>query len=49
MKTVAEYLAMGYDRKASEYFAAGHKRIVSVAANDDHTLTIGFDNGEKRL
>ena len=47
--TVDYYLAKGFDRKTAEYFAAGRKTIVGVVANDDYTLTISFDNGEKRL
>lgn len=47
--TVDYYLSKGFDRKAAEYFAAGRKRIVGVVPNDDFTLTIRFDNGEKRL
>ena len=31
------------------YFAAGRRKIISVAANDDFTLTLSFDNGEKRI
>lgn len=48
-KTVAYYLLQGYDREAAEYFAAGRKRAIGVVPNDDFTLTIRFDNGEKRL
>lgn len=48
-KTVEYYLSKGFDKKAAEYFADGKRRIVSVIPNDDFTLTIGFDNGEKRL
>lgn len=33
----------------AEYFSKGRRTIVSVVANDDYTLTLGFDNGEKRL
>lgn len=47
--TVGYYLAKGFDAKAAEYFAAGRKQAVSVAANNDFTLAIVFDNGEKRL
>lgn len=47
--TVEYYLSKGFDRKAAEYFAGGKKKIVGVVANDDFTLTIRFDNGEKRL
>ena len=47
--TVEYYLSKGFDRKAAEYFAGGKKKIVGVVANRDFTLTIRFDNGEKRL
>lgn len=47
--TVEYYLAKGYDRKMAEYFSAGKKTITAVKPNDDFTLTITFDNGEKRL
>lgn len=47
--TVEYYLSKGFDQKAAEYFASGRKKIIGVAANDDFTLTIRFDNGEKRL
>ena len=46
--TVEYYLSKGFDRKAAEYFAGGKKKIVGVVANRDFTLTIRFDNGEKR-
>lgn len=47
--TVDYYLSRGFDRKTAEYFAAGKKRITGVVPNNDFTLTISFDNGEKRL
>lgn len=47
--TVEYYLSKGFDHKAAEYFAGGKKKIVGVVANCDFTLTISFDNGEKRL
>lgn len=47
--TVEYYLSKGFDRKAAEYFAGGRRTIVSAAANNDFTLTLCFDNGEKRL
>lgn len=47
--TIEYYLSKGFDRKTAEYFAGGRKKIVDVAANNDFTLTIRFDNGEKRL
>ncbi len=49
MRPAKEYMAKGFDRKTAEYFANGRKRIVSVNPNDDFTLTICFDNGERRL
>ncbi len=49
MNNIDYYLAKGFDRKAAEYFASGRKKIVGVTPNDDFTLTINFDNGEKRL
>lgn len=49
-KTVEYYLSReAFDPKAAEYFASGKKQIVGVTANSDFTLTICFDNGEKRL
>lgn len=48
-KSVEYYLSKGFDRKMAEYFSTGRRTIVSVVANDDYTLTLGFDNGEKRL
>lgn len=47
-KTVEEYLARGFSRPYAEYFAHGRKKITSVTANDDYTLTLTFDDGEKR-
>lgn len=49
MRSVDEYMKLGYERQYAEYFASGIKRIVSVAANDDFTLRIVFDNGEARI
>lgn len=48
-KTVDYHLSKGCDQKTAEYFAAGRKHITAVVPNDDFTLTITFDNGEKRL
>lgn len=48
-KSVDYYLSRGYDRKMAEYFASGRRRITSVSPNDDYTLTLTFDNGEKRI
>jgi len=49
IKTIEYYRSKGFDQKTAEYFANGRKQIVAVVANDDFTLTISFDNGEKRL
>lgn len=48
-KTVDYYLSRGFDRTTAEYFAAGRKKAVGVRANDDFTLLIDFDNGERRI
>ena len=47
--TVEYYLSKGFDQKTASYFAGGRKRIIGVLPNNDFTLTISFDNGEKRL
>ena len=47
--TAEYYLSQGLDRKTAEYFAAGRRKITGVVPNDDFTLTIRFDNGERRL
>lgn len=43
------YLDRGFDRAMAEYYAAGRKKIIAVSPNEDFTLTLDFDNGEKRL
>ena len=48
-KTVEYYLSKGFDQKTAEYFASDRKQIIGVTANNDFTLTISFNNGEKRL
>ncbi len=48
-KTKAEYMAMGCDERAAQYFAAGRKRLTAVVANADFTLTLTYDGVEKRL
>lgn len=48
-KSIEYYLSKGFDRKTAEYFASGRRTIISVVPNDDFTLSISFDNGEKRL
>lgn len=48
-KNIDFYLSRGYDMRTAEYFSSGRKKILSVLANDDYSLTILFDNNEKRL
>ena len=48
-KTVEYYLSKGLDMKMAEYFASGRKKITAVVPNDNFTLTLSFDNGEKRI
>ncbi len=48
-KSIEYYLSKGFDKKMAEYFAAGRRKIIGVVPNDDFTLTLSFDNGEKRL
>lgn len=47
--SVEYYIAKGFDKKMAEYYSAGRKRITDVVPNDNFTLTITFDNGEKRI
>lgn len=47
--TVDFYISKGFDRKTAEYFADGRRRVVEAIPHDDFTLTLTFDNGEKRL
>ncbi len=48
-KDVNYYLANGFDQPMAEYFASGRKRITAVSPNNDFTLTLDFDNGERRI
>ena len=48
-KSVEYYVSKGYEQKMAEYFASGRRRITEVVPNDNFTLTLTFDNGEKRL
>ena len=48
-KAVEFYISKGFDLKTAEYFANGKKRIIGVVPNNDFTLTISFDNGEKKI
>ena len=48
-KSVEYYLAKGLDIKMAEYFASDRKKITDVVPNDNFTLTLSFNNGEKRI
>ena len=48
-KTVEQYLALGFDLKMAEYFAAGKKTLTAVEAMDNYCLLLTFDNSEKRI
>ena len=48
-KSVDYYLGVGFDLPMAQYYAGGRKRITAVRPNPDFTLTLTFDNGEKRL
>ena len=48
-KTVEYYLSKGFDSKMAEYFASGRKKILAVKPNNDFSLLLSFDNGEKRI
>ncbi|MCC8140007.1 MAG: DUF2442 domain-containing protein [Lachnospiraceae bacterium] len=43
------YLSKGLDQRTAEYFSSGRRKILNVIPNDDYTLTLEFDNGERRL
>ena len=46
---VENYLSKGFDQRMAEYFSAGRRRITGVIPNDNFTLTLTFDNGERRI
>ena len=43
------FLSKGFDLPTAKYYANGRRKIVSVTPNDDFTLILSFDNGERRL
>ena len=47
--TVEYYLSKGFDRPTAEYFAGGRKKLVAVAPQQDFTLLLTYENGEKRV
>jgi hypothetical protein len=48
MRDVAYYLDRGFDRPWAEYFAAGRRRAVRVAALDGMSIEVAFDDGARR-
>lgn len=48
-KSVDFYLSKGFSPKMAEYFASGRRKIISVHANEDFSLSLTFDNGEHRI
>ena len=40
---------MELEPRVKDYFAGGGRKLVSVTPNDDYTLLLHFDNGEKRM
>lgn len=47
-KNMEYYQSKGLEPKMAAYFASGRKRITQVVPHEDFTLTLTFDNGEKR-
>jgi len=48
-KNADYYLTRGFSPEMAAYFASGRRTIVDVVANDNFTLTLTFDNGERRI
>lgn len=48
-KNIEYYMSMGCDKKTAEYFSLGRKKIISVSPNEDFTLNLCFEGGEKRI
>lgn len=46
---VVSYLSKGFGPPAAEYYASWGRKISSIIPNDDYTLILIFDNGEKRI
>lgn len=42
------YLSKGLDERTARYYASGRKKIINVEPHEDYSLTITFDNGERR-
>lgn len=48
-RDISYYLSKGFSREMAEYYVSGRRKIMAVTANEDFTLTLDFDNGERRL
>ncbi|WP_296030046.1 DUF2442 domain-containing protein [uncultured Treponema sp.] len=47
--TIDWYIKKGFSKKMAEYFIKGRRKIAYVQPNNDFTLLLTFDNGEKRI
>ena len=47
-KTVDWYISKGFSPKMAEYFVSGRRRIVDVKAHEDFSISLLFDNNEKK-
>lgn len=48
-RSIDFYISNGFTPQMAAYFASGRKQITGVVPNDNFTLTICFDNGERRI
>ena len=48
LQSIEEYIKKGFSPEYAAYFAAGRRTVTAVEANEDFTLTLTFDNGERR-
>lgn len=48
MRTVEYYLEKGFSLPYAEYFANGKKTILKATANEDFSVTLEFEGGERR-
>lgn len=48
-KSIDWYIKKGFSPKMAEYFFNGRRKITGVHPNNDFTLLLTFDNGEKRI
>ncbi len=46
--TIDWYIKKGFSKKMAEYFVNGRRKITYVQPNNDYSLLLTFDNGEKK-